>query len=429
MRARRWITVANVSLLARQSLAHFSLTELQPIAGFSDACTQAYATPLTDCTTTDFYKGSTCSPKCIAFLEAMTTLLNDECRGTTAFPNTLIGMFFGKTAVEQLCPGVEVTTISAGGADQGSEASETATAESTSLSSSSQTTSTIVKTATMTATSTASAAAASTTSSIQTSNSVTSSTIASGIDLGGASSATVIQTNTASASAPTSSAAQSSPTGTDQDSSGGGGGNNNGNGGTVLDEAASRGNAKSVHNLVSRDLPDNLEISSMAERSSSRSASNSTDVAALDSATTTDLNTIENALNTEQTHFFSSLVRILHLPPIVANAASSVYRAALSSNAMVCCQAESAGFDAAWLWAGYCIVGYVALSLAELGMSFLEHLIGMVKGVLWIPIVGILLRKLGKKKSLREIIDFLSESRKDEGEKEIEVEVEDTTES
>ncbi len=115
MRITQWMVIASTSFFSHRTLAHLSLAELQPISGFSDACTQAYETPLTDCTLSDFYEGNPCSPECVAFLEAMTTRLNDECSGTTAFRNTLIGMFFKKTAVQQLCAGIEGTTVTVDG--------------------------------------------------------------------------------------------------------------------------------------------------------------------------------------------------------------------------------------------------------------------------------------------------------------------------
>ncbi|KAL8802390.1 MAG: hypothetical protein Q9200_006600 [Gallowayella weberi] len=247
MRLPRWASVVGALLIAHRSLAHFSLSQLQPISGFSDACTQAYNTPLDDCSISDFYEGNACSPKCYALLEAMTTLINDECRGITAFPSTLIGMFFGKKAVQELCSGVEATTVSAGGADP----SETAEAKSTSTpsSSSSMTTSTIVKTATTIDTSTVTPTLSSTTTSTQMSVTSPRSTANAGQDSGDGSPTTTTQQGTTPASASSSSGTQTTPTITNQSGSGGGVGNNNGNGGTVL-EAASTGNVVNAHGLL-----------------------------------------------------------------------------------------------------------------------------------------------------------------------------------
>ncbi|KAL8680289.1 MAG: hypothetical protein Q9186_003527 [Xanthomendoza sp. 1 TL-2023] len=249
MRLPPWASIAGALLIAHQSWAHFSLSELQPISGFSDACTQAYDTPLTDCTISDFYEGNPCSPQCYASLEDMTELINDECRGITAFPSTLIGMFFGKKAVQELCSGVEATTASAGDA----ASSETAEAESTSTSSSSlsMTTSTIVETATTIDTSTVTPISSSTTTSTQISVISSQSTANSGQDSGDGSPTSTTQQGTASASASSSSSSgtQSTPTSANQSGSGAGVGNNDGNGGTVL-EAASTGNVVNTHCLL-----------------------------------------------------------------------------------------------------------------------------------------------------------------------------------
>ncbi|KAL8751299.1 MAG: hypothetical protein Q9199_006512 [Rusavskia elegans] len=244
MRLPRWIIVASTFLFIPYTLAHFSLSKLQPISGFSDACTKVYDTPLTDCALSDFYQGNTCSSGCVTFLGDLTARLNEECKGITALPNTLIGMFFNGTAIQQLCGGTQGTTDSAGGADS----VESATVESTSATSSrssTSTTSTVVETATMTATSTTSTALPSTASSTLTSV-VPSSTANAGQDSGdGSSTATAGGSSTIGPSD-----AQGSSTSTDPNGGSGGGGNNDGTGGTVL-EAASTGNVKSIHGLFS----------------------------------------------------------------------------------------------------------------------------------------------------------------------------------
>ncbi|KAI4109330.1 MAG: hypothetical protein LQ339_001830 [Xanthoria mediterranea] len=241
MRLPKWITVASISLFTRYTLAHISLTELQPISGFSDACTQVYDTPLTDCALSDFYQGNICSSGCIAFLQDLTARLNEECEGVTAYPNTLIGMFFERTAIQRLCGGTQGATDSVVIAGP----VESTTVESTSATSSrfsSSTTSTVVETATMTATSTTSTAVPSTASSTLTSV-VPSSTAnaGQGSDVGSL---------TAASSTTGPSDTQRSPTGTDANRGSGGGGNNDGTGGTVL-EAASTGNVKSIQCLLS----------------------------------------------------------------------------------------------------------------------------------------------------------------------------------
>lgn len=139
------------------------------------------------------------------------------------------------------------------------------------------------------------------------------------------------------------------------------------------------------------------------------------DTVILDSATTTDLNRIENALDTRQDQAFSSLIHIVHMPPPIANALSSAYRAALSSNTMVQRFAKTNGWDTAWLYFAGATLAYLGLSAAEIGMALMEKVIGMSKWVLFVPMVGIPLWRLGRRKSLKEILEFLGEERKEGG--------------
>ena len=99
-----------------------TLSDFQPINGFSTQCTQSYNTPLQDCTQSDFQNGHACSSSCIAFLEALTKMLNTDCKGTSAFPNTLIGLFFSQQGTSTLCPNV-LGSSGSGGGDQASYAS------------------------------------------------------------------------------------------------------------------------------------------------------------------------------------------------------------------------------------------------------------------------------------------------------------------
>ncbi|KAL8705422.1 MAG: hypothetical protein Q9201_001446 [Fulgogasparrea decipioides] len=233
-------SVAGALLLTHQSLAQFSLNQLQPIAGFSDACTKAYNKPFDACNLSDFYEGSTCSPQCVEDLEAMTDFLNKECKGLTAFPNTLIGMFFKKTAVEKLCSSVEVSTVSAAGTGQDSQPSYTQLPSTPATPSqiSVEVTTISSQATTMTDASSAMSTVTSMASSTQTSITSVSSSSSSGLGLGGASASTSIRPGSAATSAPESSAKQAKPTEPSQSNSSGAGGNNNGNGGTVLDAAS-----------------------------------------------------------------------------------------------------------------------------------------------------------------------------------------------
>ncbi|KAL8765163.1 MAG: hypothetical protein Q9209_007662 [Squamulea sp. 1 TL-2023] len=174
----------------------------------------------------------------------MTTLLNDECEGITAFPNTLIGMFFKQTAVQELCAGIQVTTVSADGADP----STTAIVESTSvtpLRSSSKSSSATVETATMTDTSTASTLEPTTTLSTQTS------VVASSTENAGQIPDDIAPTAASDGSPvtrPTATQGSSSNPDRNNGATGADSGNNSGNGGTVI-EAASIGNIRSIHVL------------------------------------------------------------------------------------------------------------------------------------------------------------------------------------
>ena len=99
-----------------------TLSEFQPINGFSAQCTQSYNTPLQGCTRSDFQSGHSCSTDCITFLEALTKMLNTDCKGISAFPNTLIGLFFSQQGTSTLCPNV-LGSSGSGGGDQASYAS------------------------------------------------------------------------------------------------------------------------------------------------------------------------------------------------------------------------------------------------------------------------------------------------------------------
>ncbi|KAF6238254.1 hypothetical protein HO173_003534 [Letharia columbiana] len=85
-----------------QATSALTLTTFQPINGFDAACTNAYNTPLTDCSNSDF-AGKGCSVKCVGFLDSLTTALNEACAGTSAYPNTLIGLFFDGLGVQTIC--------------------------------------------------------------------------------------------------------------------------------------------------------------------------------------------------------------------------------------------------------------------------------------------------------------------------------------
>lgn len=114
-----WQIQPSLLLLILPTISAIILTDFQPINGFSSQCTQAYNTPLQGCTQSDFQNGHTCSPTCITFLEALTKMLNTDCKGTSAFPNTLIGLFFSQQGTSTLCPNV----LGSSGNDAGDQAS------------------------------------------------------------------------------------------------------------------------------------------------------------------------------------------------------------------------------------------------------------------------------------------------------------------
>lgn len=106
-------------MLLLPTLNALTLSDFQPINGFSAQCTQTYNTPLQGCTKSDFQSGHPCSTDCITFLEALTEMLNTNCKGTSAFPNTLIGLFFSQQGTSTLCPNV-LGSSGSGGRDQAS---------------------------------------------------------------------------------------------------------------------------------------------------------------------------------------------------------------------------------------------------------------------------------------------------------------------
>ena len=94
-----------------QTTSALTLSTFQPINGFSNACTKAYNTPLTDCSNADF-SGQGCSAKCIGFLDNLTNLLTTTCVGTSAYPNTLIGIFLAGNGTRTLCSNAEGSSSS-----------------------------------------------------------------------------------------------------------------------------------------------------------------------------------------------------------------------------------------------------------------------------------------------------------------------------
>ena len=130
-RSIRW-TVFLLLLITVANATSLTLSQLQRISGFSSICAEAYNTPLTQCTLdelTSHAPGRACSIECVEQLERVSVSINTQCKGTRAYPDTLIGMFFNQTAVTTLCPNV----LSGGsGENNGGKSSQSATASSVS---------------------------------------------------------------------------------------------------------------------------------------------------------------------------------------------------------------------------------------------------------------------------------------------------------
>ncbi|KAL2048377.1 hypothetical protein N7G274_000288 [Stereocaulon virgatum] len=205
-----------------------TLSSFQAIDGFSTACVNAYNTPLSGCTASDFSSGQ-CSTTCITFLDSLTNVLNAVCQGSSAYPNTLVGAFFQGEGTATLCPNV------VGQESGGAKGSAPTGTEGLPSSTSSYTQSTVkAMTSTIIATRSVSASTSSTASVVATTTSVVivSATVVPNAPphlLTTASSKSTSPTSTPSSSSSSSSSALTS--------SGSGGGGNGG--GTILDVGSS----------------------------------------------------------------------------------------------------------------------------------------------------------------------------------------------
>lgn len=121
---------------------------------------------------------------------------------------------------------------------------------------------------------------------------------------------------------------------------------------------------------------------------------------------TSTLTHLETTLNNEQDRAFSSLTRLFHMSPTLATAFSSIYRTALGSHTAVRTFAERNGYDTVWLWWIGAIVAYAGLFATEIGMVMIEKLVGLGKGLLWVPMVGIPIWKAGRRRGLGEVVEF-----------------------
>lgn len=121
---------------------------------------------------------------------------------------------------------------------------------------------------------------------------------------------------------------------------------------------------------------------------------------------TSTLTRLETSLNKQQERAFSSLTRLFHMSPTLATAFSSIYRTALGSHTAVRTFAECNGYDTVWLWWIGAIVAYAGLFATEIGMVMIEKLVGLGKGLLWVPMVGIPVWKAGRRRGLGEVVEF-----------------------
>lgn len=129
---------------------------------------------------------------------------------------------------------------------------------------------------------------------------------------------------------------------------------------------------------------------------------------------TADVAQLETDLNTQRNNAFFSLVRMGHMNPSIASALASTYRAALTCNTYIRQQAEHHQIDTAWLYFLYSAVGFVALGVTEMGMSFGARMLGMIKWLMVAPALGIPIWKITQRRGLGEIVEFFSKPRERE---------------
>ena len=100
-----WSSLVTLFLPLAQAKS-FTLSDRQPISHFSEACTAAYNTPLTQCP--ELFSNRVCSMKCIQQLQDVSDRINIRCKGARAERDSLIGMFFRNVGVGALCANVVI---------------------------------------------------------------------------------------------------------------------------------------------------------------------------------------------------------------------------------------------------------------------------------------------------------------------------------
>lgn len=96
--------------------ADISLSDLQPIAEFSDSCTEAYETSIKNCDGASFAPFSSnvaCSKDCKNELNSLSAKIQQACRGDGVKPNTVIAHAFQGDLSNWLCATGAFSTSSA----------------------------------------------------------------------------------------------------------------------------------------------------------------------------------------------------------------------------------------------------------------------------------------------------------------------------
>lgn len=96
--------------------ADMSLSDLQPIAEFSDSCTETYETSIKNCDSArfaPFTSSATCSKDCKNELNSLSGKIQQACRGDGVKPNTVIAHAFQGDLANWLCASGVFSTSSA----------------------------------------------------------------------------------------------------------------------------------------------------------------------------------------------------------------------------------------------------------------------------------------------------------------------------
>ncbi|KAK5103490.1 hypothetical protein LTS08_002905 [Lithohypha guttulata] len=158
--------------LTYRAAADITLSDLQPIAEFSNTCTQAYSTPIKKCDNVHFapigdLSFATCTRDCLNELNSLATTLQRACQSDGVKPGTIIAHAFQGDLGNWLCAtgpyaSATPTPISTGTATNAKATSTKTTVSSSSTQSSSSSSSVSTTSATDTATESSSTESSST---------------------------------------------------------------------------------------------------------------------------------------------------------------------------------------------------------------------------------------------------------------------------